>query len=79
MELIEPPADAPIGERVTVEGIDGEFEPFSSTQAKKKKTWETVSMDLKTVEGGIATWQGKKIMTSKGACKASSLVGVPIS
>ena len=75
---MEPPADAPIGERVTIEGIEGEFEPVSSTQAKKKKTWETVSKDLKTVDGGVATWQGKKLMTSKGPCKAATLADVPI-
>ena len=76
---MEAPADAPIGERVTVEGIEGDYEPLSSTQTKKKKTWETVSKDLKTADGGIATWPGKNILTSKGLCKAATLVGASIS
>lgn len=77
VELVEAPADAPIGERVFIEGLTGE--PVSSTQVKKKKVWETVSKDLKTAEGGVATWNGKEIRTSTGVCKAASLVGVSIS
>ena len=48
MELVEAPADAKIGERVFLEGLT-EFEPFSSAQVKKKKTWDAVSKGLKTV------------------------------
>jgi methionine--tRNA ligase beta chain len=77
VELIAPPAGAKVGERVFVEGLSGE--PFTSTQVKKKKTWEAVAKDLKTGEGGVATWDGKVIQTSAGPCKAPSLVGAPIS
>lgn len=79
VELIEPPNDAIIGERVTIEGITETYEPFSSTQTKKKKTFDIVSKELKTIDDGIATWQGKPIITSKGPCKAATLVGAPIS
>ena len=64
---------------MALEGLEGNYEPISSAQTKKKKTWDVVAKELKTVEGGIATWQGKKIITSKGPCKAASLEGVPIS
>ena len=77
VELVCPPADAPVGERVYIDGLSGE--PYSSTQVKKKKTWESVSKDLKTGEGGVATWDGKKIKTSAGVCSAATLVGAPIS
>ena len=77
VEIVSPPADAPVGERVFIDGLSGE--PFSSTQVKKKKTWETVSKDLKTIDGGVATWDGKEIKTSAGVCSAASLVGAPIS
>lgn len=76
-ELIEPPADAAVGERVTFEGATGE--PVSSSQVKKKKIWEAVSTQLKTTTGGVATWDGKQITTTSGVCKAKSLEGVPIS
>merc|ERR1711935_941541 len=75
-ELVEPPEGSKIGERVFIEGLEGK--PFSSSQVKKKKIWNAVSKDLKTGEGGVATWQGKIIKTSTGPCKAASLVGVPI-
>lgn len=77
MELVAPPADAPVGERVFIDGINGEA--ASSTQVKKKKIWESVSKSLKTGEGGVATWEGKEIKTSAGVCSAASLVGAPIS
>lgn len=76
-ELVEPPEGSKVGERVFIEGLTGE--PFSSSQVKKKKVWSTVSAQLKTCEGGIATWEGKTIQTSSGPCKAASLVGAPIS
>lgn len=60
-----------------IDGLAGE--PFSSAQVKKKKTWEAVAGELKTGEGGVATWSGKEIKTSTGICSAASLVGAPIS
>jgi len=77
VELVSPPADAPVGERVFIEGLTGEA--LSSTQVKKKKIWDSVSKGLKTGENGVATWDGKEIMTSAGVCSAASLVGAPIS
>jgi len=76
-ELVEPPEGSKVGERVFIEGLEGE--PFSSSQVKKKKIWTKVSADLKTAEGGIASWEGKTIQTSSGPCKVASLVGAPIS
>lgn len=77
VELISPPADAAVGERVFIDGLTGE--PLSSAQVKKKKTWEAVAEELKTGEGGVATWSGKEIKTGAGVCSAASLVGAPIS
>lgn len=76
VELIDAPVNALVGERVFVDGLTGEA--LSSTQIKKKKTWETVAVDLKTGEDGVATWKGQEIKTSAGVCKAASLVGAPI-
>lgn len=77
VEIISPPADAPIGERVFINGLGGE--PLSSAQMKKKKVWEIVSKGLMTGEDGIATWDGMNIETSVGVCSAASLVGATIS
>jgi len=77
VELITPPDDATVGERVFIEGLEGN--PFSPAQVKKRKTWDTVAKELKTGPGGVAMWSGKDIMTSVGKCSAASLVGVPFS
>lgn len=77
VELVDPPADAKIGERVFIQGLSGE--PVTSTQVKKKKVWESVAKNLKTADGGLATWDGKTIETTAGVCKAASLAGAPIS
>ncbi|KAL3784425.1 hypothetical protein ACHAW5_006531 [Stephanodiscus triporus] len=77
VELVSPPADAPVGERVFIDGLSGE--PLSSAQVKKKKVWESVAKGLKTGEKGVATWDCKDIVTSVGACSAFSLVGAHIS
>jgi len=77
VELITPPDDATVGERVFIEGLEGN--PFSPAQIKKRKTWDTVAKELKTGTGGVAMWSGKDIMTSVGKCSAASLVGVPFS
>ena len=77
VELVCPPENATIGERVFIDGLSGE--PVSSAQVKKKKVWESVAKGLKSIEGGVATWEGKEIKTNAGVCKAASLAGAPIS
>ena len=77
VELVCAPEGAAIGERVFIEGIEGE--PLSDTQVKKRKVFEAVSKDLVTSSDLTATWQGKTIMTSAGPCRVTTLVGAPIS
>ena len=77
VEVVSPPEDSKVGERVFIDGLEGE--PISSTQMKKKKTFENVAKSLKTGEGGVATWEGKTIKTSAGECSVASLDGAPIS
>lgn len=77
VELVEPPAHCPVGERVTVSGLLGE--PWGAAQIKKRKVWETVAADLKTGEGGLALYQGQPLETSVGPCRVPTLIGAPIS
>lgn len=77
VELVCPPVDAEIGERIFIDGISGD--PFSPAQVKKKKTWDAVAKELKTGNGGVATWSGKEIKTKAGVCSAATLEDVPIS
>ena len=77
VELVSPPEGSKVGERVFVEGLEGE--PFSAMQMKKKKTWDAVAKDLKTDGDGQASWKGGVVRTEVGPCKAESLGDAPIS
>jgi methionine--tRNA ligase beta chain len=76
VELIEPPIDAAVGERVFVEGYGGE--PATENQVIKKKMLEAIFPDLKTNSERIATYKGQPFQTSAGVCKAKTLANVPI-
>ena len=67
VQFVEPPEGAAIGERITVEGFDGE--PATENQIIKKKMMEAIFPDLKTDENGVATYQGVPLSTSAGPCK----------
>jgi len=78
VEFVEPPEDAPIGERITVEGCEGE--PETEQKIAKKKIFEKLVGDLKTIEGGVASYKGKAFMTTKGPAKAAKgMVGGGVS
>lgn len=83
VELIEPPINSIIGERITLENdLDiNLYEPLTSTQIKKKKIWENIAINLKTNNDTncIATWSDKVLITSAGPCKAMTLMNAPIS
>lgn len=80
VELIEPPSNTPIGERVYYsDDNDKKYEPLSAAQIKKKKVWENVAKELKTNHEGIATWSNKILKTSCGNCIAATIKDSPIS
>eukprot|EP00547_Thalassionema_nitzschioides_P002335 CAMPEP_0194224450 /NCGR_PEP_ID=MMETSP0156-20130528/37496_1 /TAXON_ID=33649 /ORGANISM="Thalassionema nitzschioides, Strain L26-B" /LENGTH=237 /DNA_ID=CAMNT_0038956021 /DNA_START=84 /DNA_END=797 /DNA_ORIENTATION=+ len=69
VKFVEPPAEAAIGERVMVDGFDGE--PATENQVIKKKMLNAIFPDLKTNDEGVATYKDVPFTTSAGACKAS--------
>lgn len=69
VKFVEPPAGAEIGERVMVEGFDGE--PATENQIIKKKMLDVIFPDLRTDGSGIATYKGIPLSTCAGVCKAS--------
>ena len=77
VELLEPPAEAAVGERITFAGCTGE--PASANQMGKKKYLKTVLPDLATDDECAGCWQGKRFMTSKGPCCALTIIGGAIS
>jgi aminoacyl tRNA synthase complex-interacting multifunctional protein 1 len=74
VEFVEPPADAPIGEVVTFEGLPAP-EPLTAAQVEKKKIFLACVDGLKTTDTGLAVWNGHIFTTSAGPCKAKTILG----
>ncbi|KAJ3703440.1 hypothetical protein LUZ61_007145 [Rhynchospora tenuis] len=70
VELVEPPASAKIGERVTFPGYSGE--PDGMLNAKSK-VWEKVQADLHTDAHLVASYKDVPFTTSAGVCKVASI------
>ncbi|XP_049388134.1 LOW QUALITY PROTEIN: methionine--tRNA ligase, cytoplasmic-like [Solanum stenotomum] len=70
VELVEPPKDAVIGERVTFPGFDGKPDNILNP---KKKVWETVQVDLHTNKELVACYKDVPFTTSVGICKVASI------
>eukprot|EP00980_Cylindrotheca_fusiformis_P003197 scaffold725_cov133-Cylindrotheca_fusiformis.AAC.5 len=75
VQFVEPPEGAKVGERVIVDGFDGE--PATENQVIKKKMLDAIFPDLKTDSSGVATYKGKPLSTSAGVCK-SGITNSPI-
>ena len=71
--FVDPPADAAIGERVMVEGFDGE--PATENQVIKKKMLDAIFPDLRTDGSGVASYKGVPLMAGTGKCVAEGGLG----
>ncbi|KAF8394062.1 hypothetical protein HHK36_020264 [Tetracentron sinense] len=72
VELVDPPHSAPVGERVTFPGFEGEPDDILNP---KKKVWETLQVDLCTDTELVARYKDVPFTTSAGVCKVSSIPG----
>lgn len=65
VQLLSPPPESVIGERVQLEGVEwvGEADPVLKP---KQKVFEQVVEFLKTNEEGVATYKGVPFVTSAG-------------
>jgi aminoacyl tRNA synthase complex-interacting multifunctional protein 1 len=76
VELMLPPSGAQIGDRVTVEGFEGEPAPECNP---KNNIFGLVQPDLLTNDSLIGTYKGKPLeIKGKGPLKSSTLKNVPI-
>jgi tRNA-binding EMAP/Myf-like protein len=66
--ILEPPADAPLGERLTVEGFAGDAK--APNWVTKKKATVKLAPDMRTDGAGVAQYKGIAFMTSTGAVTA---------
>lgn len=70
VEMVDPPASAAVGERVTFSGYSGEPDSIISA---KSKVWEKVQLDMHTDAELVACYKDVPFMTSAGVCKVSSI------
>uniref|UniRef100_H2YLL2 Tyrosine--tRNA ligase n=1 Tax=Ciona savignyi TaxID=51511 RepID=H2YLL2_CIOSA len=71
VEPLAPPTGSNVGDKVFIEGVP-QVTPDEKLNPKKK-VWEKIQVDLSITKDGIATWQGKNIVTSQGAVSAANL------
>jgi hypothetical protein len=78
VELVTPPDEAIVGERIFIEGVVN-VDAFSSSRVKKYKVWETLfASNLQTNEDCVATWGGFPLLTTAGRCYAPTIASSPI-
>jgi len=76
VELLEVPEGAKVGERVFIDGVEGE--PLPPNQVAKKSVLKYVLPDLKTTAAREASWKGQVIKTSAGPVSCPSMADSPI-
>ncbi|XP_020584174.1 probable methionine--tRNA ligase [Phalaenopsis equestris] len=70
VELVDPPASAVVGERITFPGYSGQPDALLNAKAK---VWEKVQVDLHTDAELIAHYKNSPFTTSAGICKVLSI------
>lgn len=78
VKFLEPPADAPVGERVSFEGLEL-CEPETENHVQKKKIFEGCAVDLHVGEDHIAKWKTFNFLTSKGPVTCPEMTNAHIS
>lgn len=73
VELLEPPADAKAGERVTFEGMHSA--PAEPNQMAKKKWFDLAAEHLKVDDQLRASYKGVPMMSTAGVVKVPTAVG----
>lgn len=78
VELLDPPADAKVGERVTFAGYACDYPANETLPRCNDKKMKAVLADLKTDGDKNASYKGVPMTTSAGIVTAPSLANVPI-
>jgi len=71
VELVEPPADAEVGQRISCDGFEGEPDEVLNP---KKKVWEQVCPDLATDGDLKACFRGVPLSVNGAPCTVKSIV-----
>mmetsp|Transcript_19325 Transcript_19325/g.21504 ORF Transcript_19325/g.21504 Transcript_19325/m.21504 type:complete len:409 (+) Transcript_19325:46-1272(+) len=70
VELVDPPADSKPGDKIKVEGYDGEPDKRLNP---KRKVFQKLQPDLKTTDECVATYKGLPLMAPTGPCKTATM------
>ena len=73
VELLSPPAECAVGERVVFDGHPGE--PLAPNVIAKKKVWEAVQPHLSTSDDKVALYKDLPFSTAHGPCTVATLKG----
>jgi methionine--tRNA ligase beta chain len=85
VELVSPPANARVGDRVLTSSVLQQIHsnpawiPWIPNKVKKNKVWETLAEGLRSNAEGIACLQNEPLCTEGGNCYVISVVNAPIS
>ncbi len=75
-EILIPPKNSAIGDRISVDGYSGE--PAKEIN-KKNKIFDLIKVDLKTNENNVATYKGKPLeIVNKGVVTSLTLKNAQI-
>lgn len=66
--LVQPPLDAPVGEKISVAGFEGEHQAQIDGKKADAPLFAAVFNELKSNSNGVACYKGVPMMTSKGPC-----------
>lgn len=82
LELVEPPGDSPVGERLLCGGEDA-LPPFSAAKMKKARVWEAVAPGLHTDSSCGLCWTGpdavqRSLVSFSGPCRVASLADAKV-
>lgn len=72
VEFVEPPADAPVGEIITFDGLPPP-QPVSGAQVEKRKLVVACSDGMKTTADCQAAWDGHIFQTTAGPCRTKTI------
>mmetsp|Transcript_25133 Transcript_25133/g.42037 ORF Transcript_25133/g.42037 Transcript_25133/m.42037 type:complete len:254 (-) Transcript_25133:175-936(-) len=80
VQLLTPPADAPVGERIKFGSWDAvQTPPDAPNRVQKKKVFEAVQPDFNTTDEMVCRYKDLDMCTSTGVVTVASLKGASIS